>query len=223
MKITLIFFLKFKSLSFIYTAWQKNKRVAVSVSFTSAYLCCMSIFFWGGADDQRGFSQVHLWKFSLPPILTSAFLAAGPVDVYGQRVLRAVGRRTENPATLHHTILEENDLFIYLFLTQNMQTSKANLLITLTVNIQCLPVALPKTSTANICLLLASMSQFTFAQTFLVFNIFIWKNSHLYSYSIQHRTNLEWLILRAKCSTVWNWKLSYLFAHKKTNYNIKQR
>lgn len=58
--------------------------------------------------------HVHFFVFSMLSlenslllILTSAFLAASPIHVHGQRVLRAVGRRTENPATLHHTVLQE--------------------------------------------------------------------------------------------------------------------
>lgn len=72
--------------------------------------------------------------------LTSAFLAAGPIDVYRQCILWTVCRRTENPATLHHTILQENDFFKA---KKNMETSEAEL----SVNIH-LPVALPK-STLN--------------------------------------------------------------------------
>lgn len=96
--------------------------------YFNIFLCCMSIY-W--AHEQTGFSQVQLWKSVLLPILTSAFLAASPIDVYRQRVLWAVGWRTENPATLYYTILEEK-FILFFFLNPKHANIKSK-----TLNAHC--------------------------------------------------------------------------------------
>lgn len=79
----------------------------LSVHFHLAFLCLYVHSFW-----QRSRREFHRFdcepRHPLPTILTSAFLAASPVNVHRQRVLWAVGRGTENPSTLHHTVLSGN-------------------------------------------------------------------------------------------------------------------
>lgn len=57
-------------------------------------------------------------------ILTPACLAAGPFNMYRQQVFWTVCRRTENPSTLHHTILQENSVLFLLLLPATIQSSE---------------------------------------------------------------------------------------------------
>lgn len=57
-------------------------------------------------------------------ILTPAFLAATSINVHRQWVLWAVGRRTENPATLYHTILKNTCTYTPVTTPVNLQLIK---------------------------------------------------------------------------------------------------
>lgn len=64
-------------------------------------------------------------KYLLSGILTPAFLAASSINMYRQGVLWAVGWRTENPATLHHSVLRAK-MFLLLLSFLFICTKKKN-------------------------------------------------------------------------------------------------
>ena len=153
--------------------------------YPACYLLLFCVWFWSESPSELlSFSRsMPISEHPAPTaspfsektmlqILTSALLAAGPVYVHRQRVLRAVCRRTEDPATLHHAVLKEETQFSlfpsFFFIAHRKHASIRRKNPSLSERVHLSPVALLKDSHWT-CLPLASMSQFTFSQAVIQF------------------------------------------------------
>lgn len=109
---------------FLVLCWLIENIVVVSVSFTSAYLCCMSIFFLGGGQMIKGGFHRFTCENSLcRRYLRLHFLQQVPSTCTGSESSEQLAGGQK---ILRHSTTPFWKKMIYLFLTQNMQTSKAN-------------------------------------------------------------------------------------------------